>query len=74
MEFGLVGYARSVLRKFYQVSPTSYIWASVTKLHRTWIHNVTGQLRGKLLLDIVGGIVEDYDYLWDEYYFSTATV
>ena len=46
----------------------------ITELLRTWIHSVTGKLRGKLLLDMVGGIIEDYDYLWDEYYFSTAAV
>ena len=41
---------------------------------RGWIRGFTGKLKGKLLLDMVGGIVEDYDYLWDEYYFSTATM
>ncbi|KAL8925913.1 MAG: hypothetical protein Q9208_003226 [Pyrenodesmia sp. 3 TL-2023] len=39
-----------------------------------WIQSFTGKLSGKPLLDIVGGIVEDYDYLWDEYYFSTSTM
>lgn len=41
---------------------------------RSWIQAFTGKLSGKPLLDIVGGIVEDYDYLWDEYYFSTSTM
>ena len=31
------------------------------------------KLRGKPLLDLVGGVAEDYGYLWDEYYFSTST-
>jgi peroxin-16 len=33
-----------------------------------------GGLKGKFLLDMVGGVIEDYQYLWDEYYFSTATM
>ena len=40
---------------------------------RSWIQGVTAKLKGKLLLDMVGGIVEDYDYLWHEYHFSTTT-
>lgn len=32
------------------------------------------RLRGKPLLDLVGGVMEDYGYLWDEYYFSTSTM
>ncbi|KAL8712853.1 MAG: hypothetical protein Q9220_003061 [cf. Caloplaca sp. 1 TL-2023] len=41
---------------------------------RTWISGFASRLKGKPLLDMVGGIVEDYDYLWDEYYFSTSTM
>jgi len=41
---------------------------------RTWIQGFAGRLKGKPLLDMVGVIVEDYDYLWDEYYFPTATL
>lgn len=51
----------------------TFVWSKLT-YPRTSIHGVTGKLRGKLLLDMVGGIVEDYNYLWDEYYFSTATM
>ena len=39
-----------------------------------WIKGVAGKLKGKPLLDIVGTVVEDYDLLWEEYYFATATV
>ncbi|KAL9104881.1 MAG: hypothetical protein Q9163_000198 [Psora crenata] len=39
-----------------------------------WIKGVAGKLKGKPLLDMVGIIVEEYDWLWEEYYFSTATV
>jgi peroxin-16 len=31
-------------------------------------------MKGKPLLDMVGSIVEDYEYLWENYYFSTATL
>ncbi|KAL8769825.1 MAG: hypothetical protein Q9209_004263 [Squamulea sp. 1 TL-2023] len=41
---------------------------------KSWIQGFAGKLEGKPLLDIVGGIIEDYDYLWDEYYFSTSTM
>ena len=41
---------------------------------RAWIHGFAGKLKGKPLLDMVGVIVEDFDYLWDEYYFPTATL
>ncbi|KAI4134215.1 MAG: hypothetical protein LQ347_001726 [Umbilicaria vellea] len=41
---------------------------------KAWISGVTGRLRNKPLLDMVGGVIEDYEYLWDEYYFSTATM
>ena len=41
---------------------------------RPWIQSAAGKLKGKMLLDMVGTVVEDYDYLWDEYYFSTATM
>ena len=42
-------------------------------IYRGWIQGVTAKLKGKLLLDMVGGIIEDYDYLWHEYHFSTTT-
>lgn len=31
-------------------------------------------MKNKPLLDLVGSVVEDYEYLWDNYYFSTATL
>ena len=42
--------------------------------NRSWVKGAAGKLKGKMLLDIVGTVIEDYDYLWDEYYFSTATM
>ena len=41
---------------------------------RTWIKGVARGLKGKPLLDMVGGVIEDYEFLWDQYYFSTATL
>lgn len=41
---------------------------------RPWVQRVGNKLRGKPLLDMVGAVVDDYDYLWDEYYFSTSTM
>lgn len=38
------------------------------------VDGVVRRLKGKPLLDLVGGVVEDYGYLWDEYYFSTSTM
>lgn len=43
-------------------------------IYRSWIQGAAGKLKGKMLLDIVATVIEDYDYLWDEYYFSTATM
>lgn len=41
---------------------------------RAWLKSVTNKLRNKPFLDILGGLLEDYEYLWDDYYFSTATL
>lgn len=38
------------------------------------MRGVAGRLKGKAVLDMVGVVVEDYDYLWSEYYFPTATL
>lgn len=41
---------------------------------RKWIDGFAARLKGKPLLDMLGTVIEDYAYLWDEYYFSTATM
>lgn len=38
------------------------------------VKGVAGRLKGKAVLDMVGVVVEDYDFLWGEYYFPTATL
>ncbi|KAI5293181.1 Peroxisomal membrane protein pex16 [Ascosphaera acerosa] len=49
----------------------SGFYAHVTK---ALLNGVTRRMRGKLVLDLVATIVEDYGYLWDNYYFSTTTM
>lgn len=39
---------------------------------RNYIQGFASKLKGRPLLDMVGVIIEDYDYLWDEYYFPTT--
>ncbi|KAI9787362.1 MAG: Peroxisomal membrane protein pex16 [Peltula sp. TS41687] len=42
-----------------------------------WVRGVTGWLKRKPLLGVgglVAGVLEDYDWLWREWYFSTATL
>ena len=38
------------------------------------IHGFTGKLKNKPILDMVGNLVDDYAYLWDEFYFPSATM
>ncbi|KAK3709586.1 hypothetical protein LTR37_010807 [Vermiconidia calcicola] len=38
------------------------------------IRGFTGSLKGKPLLDMVGNLIDDYEYLWDEFYMPTATL
>ena len=46
-------------------------YENITKKYVTGVAN---SLKGKPLLDLVGGVIEDYDYLWSGYYFSTSTI
>ncbi|THC89087.1 hypothetical protein EYZ11_011465 [Aspergillus tanneri] len=39
-----------------------------------WLKGLTGRMKGKPLLDLVGSVIEDYEYLWDNFYFPTATL
>ena len=38
------------------------------------ITKVVDALKGRPILDLVGGVVEDYDHLWSNYWFSTSTM
>ncbi|KAI9788589.1 MAG: Peroxisomal membrane protein pex16 [Piccolia ochrophora] len=46
-------------------------YENVTK---AWLTATTTKLRNKPLVGLVGGVLEDYEFLWDQYYFSTATL
>ncbi|KAK5462636.1 hypothetical protein LTS15_002348 [Exophiala xenobiotica] len=46
-------------------------YENVTK---RWVHGVADRLKGRPILDLVGGVVEEYEWLWSEYHFSTATM
>jgi peroxin-16 len=39
-----------------------------------WVKGMTEGMKGKPLVGMLAGVVEDYQYLWDNYYFSTATL
>jgi peroxin-16 len=41
---------------------------------RSIVHGVTDRMRGKPLLDMVGSIIEDYQFLYDDHYFASATM
>ncbi|KAF2443501.1 peroxisomal membrane protein pex16 [Karstenula rhodostoma CBS 690.94] len=72
---GLTGLEKEELRK----RGWSLGWwmmrgAFYENITKAWIHAVTRKLRNKPLLDMVGGVIEDYEFLWDQYYFPTATL
>ncbi|KAJ5216464.1 Peroxisome membrane protein Pex16 [Penicillium cinerascens] len=72
---GLTGLEREELKK----RGWSMGWwmmrgAFYENITKSWIQSVTGKMKGKPLLDLVGSVVEDYGYLWDNYYFSTSTL
>lgn len=60
----------------YGVSVESFSMDQKKKLtaSRSWLRALTRKMAGKPLLDLIGGVVEDYEYLWDTYYFPTATL
>lgn len=42
--------------------------------YRGWIQSATRKLQDKPLIGMIGTVVEDYEYLWDNYYFSTTAL
>jgi peroxin-16 len=69
-----------LMRGAFYENVTKYVmpsaWTFILQLTHTrlWIKGVAEKMKGKPVLDIVGGILEDYEYLWDNYYFPTATL
>lgn len=70
----MVGHEGGILRKYHTVSGLKAVVRMILTHPRTWIHGAAQQLKGKPLLDMVGGVIEDYEFLWDQYYFPTATM
>ncbi|KAF2633237.1 peroxisomal membrane protein pex16 [Macroventuria anomochaeta] len=72
---GLTGLEREELKKRAWAlgwwTMRSAFYENITK---SWIHAITRKLMSKPLLDIAGGVIEDYEFLWDQYYFSTTTL
>ena len=58
----------------YVSTPKHDMIQSWTNNDRSWLRSITGKMKGKPLLDLVGGVIDDYEYLWDNYHFSTATL
>ncbi|RMJ25422.1 peroxisomal membrane protein PEX16 [Aspergillus sp. HF37] len=72
---GLTGLEREELRKRgWAMGWWLMRGAFYENITKSWLRSLTGKMKGKTLLDLVGGVIEDYDYLWDSYYFSTATL
>lgn len=72
---GLTGLEREELKK----RGINLAWwgmrgAFYENITKKWIHGFAESLKGKPLLDLVGGVVEDYEYLWGNYYFTTSTL
>ncbi|KAL4900050.1 hypothetical protein BDW74DRAFT_105477 [Aspergillus multicolor] len=72
---GLTGLEREELKK----RGWSMGWwlmrgAFYENITKSTLKGITNKMKGKPLLDLLGSIVEDYEYLWDNYYFSTATL
>ncbi|PWY78401.1 peroxisome membrane protein [Aspergillus sclerotioniger CBS 115572] len=72
---GLTGLEREELRKRGWAMGWWFMrGAFYENLTKSWLNNLTGRMKGKPLLDLVSSVIEDYEYLWDSYYFSTATL
>ncbi|RDW69173.1 peroxisomal membrane protein PEX16 [Aspergillus mulundensis] len=72
---GLTGLEREELKK----RGWSMGWwlmrgAFYENIMKSTLKGFTNKMKGKPLLDLVGSIIEDYEYLWDNYYFSSATL
>ncbi|PYH41166.1 peroxisomal membrane protein PEX16 [Aspergillus saccharolyticus JOP 1030-1] len=72
---GLTGLEREELRKRgWALGWWAMRGAFYENLTKPCLQVLTGSMKGKPLLDLVGSVVDDYEYLWDNYYFSTATM
>jgi peroxin-16 len=69
-----------MMRGAFYENITKYVTTSlafffrVANVHRLWIKGLSDKLKGKPLLGLLGDLVDDYEFLWENYYFSTATL
>ncbi|KAI1915991.1 hypothetical protein LOZ53_000899 [Ophidiomyces ophidiicola] len=72
---GLTGLERDELRKRgWSMGWWTMRGAFYETVTKSWLQGMTRRMKGKPLLDLVGSVIDDYEYLWDNYYFSTATL
>jgi len=72
---GLTGLEKEELRKrAWALGWWMMRGAFYENITRSWIRVIISHLKGRPLLDLAGGVIEDYEFLWDQYYFSTATM
>ncbi|KAK2755669.1 Peroxisomal membrane protein pex16 [Arachnomyces sp. PD_36] len=72
---GLTGLEREELRKRgWAMGWWVMRGAFYENITKAWLNSLTGTMKGKPLLGLIGGVLEDYEYLWDNYYFPTATL
>ncbi|KAI9840787.1 MAG: Peroxisomal membrane protein pex16 [Sclerophora amabilis] len=72
---GLTGLEREELRRRgWAMGWWALRGAFYENVTRPYLSSFTSKLRNKPLLNLLGGVVEDYEYLWEEYYFPTATL
>ncbi|PKY02407.1 peroxisomal membrane protein pex16 [Aspergillus campestris IBT 28561] len=72
---GLTGLEREELRKRgWAMGWWCMRGAFYDNITRPWLNGMVRKMKGKPLLDLVGSVVEDYEYLWDNFYFPTATL
>ncbi|EHY61319.1 Peroxisomal membrane protein PEX16 [Exophiala dermatitidis] len=72
---GLSALEREELRKRgWQLAWWGMRGAFYENITKKWVHGVAAALKGKPILDLVAGVVDEYEFLWSNYYFSTSTL
>ncbi|KAH8704275.1 peroxin Pex16-penicillium chrysogenum [Talaromyces proteolyticus] len=72
---GLTGLERDELRKRgWNMGWWLMRGAFYENFTKQWIKSTAERLKGKPLLGLLGELVDDYEFLWENYYFSTATL
>ncbi|KAI9752968.1 MAG: hypothetical protein M4579_005400 [Chaenotheca gracillima] len=72
---GLTGLEREELRRRgWAMGWWTLRGAFYENVTRPYLVSITSKMAKKPLLDLIGGVIGDYEYLWGEYYFPTATL